>query len=378
MAAETTEPDPLTGLVQTVVSVITYGEAEVSKITSDQETTEQQTDQDKPELNALELASASAELIRAYATKISLFIINEPFTPTAIAKVLRELLKEALPSIVMAAQLCVSSRYTATFRKDLAWRCGRVLKELRVLLLKVPSDGKVLSDAQKNGSKELGGDKGSLAMTGLLWNACDELTSITKGGVAAHLAKKVEQYRDTLKDVMEELKEWGEETDEDDEDEIAPDYGDADDPAQSAISSTQAMLDDLMNSQRHIPADDPDNIRPRLESCLRRIRLTTLLYQAIIKRRLKTLPRLPTPAASVVCSRVDEVLSMLRNIPDGFNDVAAAFYELSPADIDKHMDQRFLDAFTISEMLLKPWTGAEKDEFTDWALKFQVEIKKNS
>ncbi|EJT78051.1 hypothetical protein GGTG_03154 [Gaeumannomyces tritici R3-111a-1] len=377
MATQTTEPDPLTGLVPTVISIINYGETEISRITSGQETKEQQAEQDKPELNALELAKDSAELIRAHATKISLFIINEPFTPTAIAKVLKELLKEALPSIVMAAQLCAPSRYTATFRKDLAWRCGRVLKELRVLLLKIPSDGKILSDIQKNGSQELGGDKGSLAITGLLWNACDDLTSMAKGGIVAHLSKKVEQYRDTLKDVMEELKEWSEETDDDDEDDIALDYGDADGPAQNVIS-TQAMLDDMMNSQRHIPADDPDSIRPRLDSCLRRIRLTTILYQAVIKRRLKTLPKLPTPAASAACPRIDEVLLMLKNVPDGFNDVAAAFYELSPADIDKHMDERFLEAFAISEKLLKPWTGAEKDEFTDWALKFQVEIKKNS
>jgi hypothetical protein len=376
--------EALSRLAETVVSVITHSEAEISKIVSSgPETAEELSALDKPEVNALQVAGDSAALIRAHCTKISLFIINEPFTPSAIVKVLQELLKEALPGIVTAAQLCVSTRYTATLRKDLAWRCGRVLKEMKELIMKIPSDGKILSDAQKNGSAQLGGDKGSLAMTGLLWAACDEVSRVAKAGVAGHLIKKVEEYRDTLKDVMEELKEWGEEADDDDDDDDdAPEFDDADgvagELAQSHMS-TQAMIDDLMGSQRHIPADEPEEIRPRLESCLRRIRLTTILYQAIVKRRLKTLPKLPTPTASPVCSRIDEAISMLKNMPDGFGDVAAAFYELSTTEIDKLMDQRFLDAFNISEKLLKPWAEhVPKDEFSDWALKFQVEIKKNS
>ncbi len=35
------------------------------------------------------------------------------------------------------------------------------------------------------------------------------MIALTKLGVAGYLVKKVEQFRDTLKDVLEELKEWG-------------------------------------------------------------------------------------------------------------------------------------------------------------------------
>lgn len=189
---------------------------------------------------------------------------------------------------------------------------------------------------------------------------------------------------------MEELKEWGEETEQDDEDGDDSD-GDAQSDehdqdvvqATSALESTsisgprdaQDILDDLMNSQRYIPRDDPDKIRERLDSCLKRLRLTALFYQAVVKRRLKPLPRLPPASHSEVPARIDEVISILRRIPERFGSLAMAFYELDPSEIDRLMDECFFDAFAASELLVKPWEG-QKDEFTDWALRFQVEIKK--
>jgi hypothetical protein len=135
------------------------------------------------------------------------------------------------------------------------------------------------------------------------------------------------------------------------------------------------MLDDLMNSQQYIPRDDPDRIRERLESCLKRLRLTALLYQATVKRRIKPLPQVPTTSPSDIPARLDEVISILKRIPEGFGNLAMAFYELDPSEIDRLMDECFFDAFAASELLGKPWEG-QKDEFTDWALRFQVEIKK--
>lgn len=337
-------------------------------------------------LDALSLAHDSAALIKAHATKISLLIINEPFTPTAITKVLRELVDGPVPSLAVAVEVCTPQRYTRTIQQDLAWRASRVLKEVKQLLSRIPKDGKVLSDAKKNASAGAAGGRGSIATTGVLWSACDDVTVFAKRGFAGALAYKVEQLRDTLKDVMEELKEWGEEADEDedDEDEISEDEGSdsvahaASNHESTSISGTrdaQAVLDDLMNWQRHIPRDDPNKIRERLESCLKRLRLTTLLYQATVKRRLKPLPHLPPALHSDTQSRLDEIIFILKRIPERFGSLALAFYELDRSEIDRLMDDCFFDAFAASELLVKPWEG-EKDEFTDWALRFQVEIKK--
>ncbi|KAJ4393255.1 hypothetical protein N0V93_002463 [Gnomoniopsis smithogilvyi] len=345
---------------------------------------------DRKQLDTLALARDVATLIKAHSTKISLFIINEPFTPSAISAVLRQLIEEPIPAIATAVQQCHADLYTKIIRRDLAWRCGRVLKELRELIEKIPKDGKVVPQDKRNGLSGGMAEKGSIITTGLLWGACDEVISFANLGVVGHLSRRAEQFRDTLKDVLEELKEWSDEQDEVDEDEDNDTSEEA--PAEDQVDglandinnthiSTQAMLDEFMNSSSNIPRDDPEKIKERLASTLRRLRLTVLLYQALTKRRLKTLPKLPLDSAdttSVVISRLDEVMPLLGKITDRFNSLAVAFYDLDSAEITKLMDQCFFDAFAVSELLAKPWdAGRQKDEFTDWVAKFQLEIKKN-
>lgn len=344
--------------------------------------------QDRKQLDILALARDVATLIKAHSTKISLFIINEPFTPSAISAVLRQLIEEPIPAIATAVQQCHADLYTKIIRRDLAWRCGRVLKELRELVEKIPKNGKVVPQDKRNGLSGARAEKGSIITTGLLWGACDEVINFANLGVAGHLTRRAEQFRDTLKDVLDELKEWSDEQDEvdEDEDEDAGDEAPAEDQVNELANdmnnthiSTQAMLDDFMNSSNNIPRDDPDKIKERLHSTLRRLRLTVLLYQALTKRRLKTLPKLPLDSKnteSVVVSRLDEVMPLLGRIADRFNSLAVAFYDLDSAEITRLMDQCFFDAFAVSELLAKPWEG-HKDEFAEWVVKFQVEIKKN-
>ncbi|KAH8775432.1 hypothetical protein F5883DRAFT_546000 [Diaporthe sp. PMI_573] len=342
-------------------------------------------DGSKP-LDCLALARDSATLVKAHATKISLFIITEPFTPSVISTVLRQLIQEPIPAIASAVQLCHADSYTKLIRRDLAWRCGRVLKETRELIQKIPKDGKVLPQEKRDGPQTGKGGKGSIMATGVLWNVCDEVINFANLGVVGHIVHRAEHFRDTLKDVMEELKEWSEEQDEEDDDDESDDADEGQDQDVHDLAegvsnthiSTQAMIDDLMNSHTTIPRDDPDKIRDRLESTLRRLRLTVLLFQALLKRRLKTLPKLPLASKddSVVVSRLDEVLPLLRKMADRFNSLAVAFYDLDSAEITRLMDQCFFDAFAVSELLAKPWAG-QKDEFTDWVAKFQVEIKKS-
>jgi hypothetical protein len=254
------------------------------------------------------------------------------------------------------------------------------LKELKELVQKIPRDGKILSPEAKYRTSGFGAGKGSIATTGVLWAACDEVVAFAKLGVAGYLTKQVEQFRDTLNDVMEELKDWGEEIGGDEVED-----GDSDGEALSEVTgrlktshieNTQALLDDLMNSQQCIPRGDPNHIRERLESCLRRLRMTTLLYQAILRRRLKNMPPLPPLSDSNIPTRLDEIMPILKKIPERFGSLALAFYELEPSEIDNVMDQCYSDAHAVSELLLQPWDGI-KDEFTDWAMKFQSEIKKS-
>ncbi|KAJ3467895.1 hypothetical protein MRS44_005459 [Fusarium solani] len=322
-------------------------------------------DPNTKDIDALALARDSSSLIRAHGTKISLLVINEPFTPSAVATVIRELVKGPIPGLASAAQACETKLYTAVVRKELAYRAQKVLAELEKLLQKVPKDGKVLSGGNRDGGK------GSLALTGMLWSACDDVIGLATMGVGGFFVKKAEQWRDTLKDVMEEMKEWGDEEPDDDEDEDEVD--DLADQLGDASISKQEMLDDLMNSGGTIPKSDPDKIRPRLDSTLKRLRMVVLLYQAISKRRFKKLPKDTTK--SDMPQQLDKTANVLEGLPDQFGDLAGAFYDLDPEEIDRLMEECFESAAGVGEVLKLGWLG-EKDEFTEWIDKFQVEVKK--
>ncbi|KIE01673.1 hypothetical protein MAJ_02478, partial [Metarhizium majus ARSEF 297] len=365
----------LESLVQTASALLTQLQAVLSEIHKAPDSASASSSSPSPEpdpkINALSLAHDSASLIRAHGTKISLLIINEPFTPSAVSTVVRELVAGPIPGLVSAAEACAPKQYTAVVRRELAWRAQRVLSELQQLLHKIPNDGKILSESKREGFAK--GEKGSLPATGLLWSACDHVIDLSRMGVGGFFIQKVDQWRDILNDVMEEMKEWGDEEPDSDSD---PDVNNLSDQLGSQSLSAQAMLDSLMNSHQTIPSSDPDRIRPRLETSLKRLRLVTLLYQALTKRRLKKLPALPPQNPdSNVPSRLDEMAKVLAKLPDSFGDLACAFYELQPSEIDKTMDQCFLDAFAASELFAKDWQDG-RDAFSEWTDKFQAEIKK--
>ncbi|KAI0534314.1 hypothetical protein GGR58DRAFT_63665 [Xylaria digitata] len=377
--------ESLKTLVQSVVTLITQFENNLHAVAFDKALPDSSTPLPAPHaaassVDALSLAHDSASLVKAHTTKLSLLIINEPFTPSAIAKVLRELVAGPIPATATAVQVCTADTYTAIVRQDLAWRCYRVLKELRGLIEAIPLNGKILPTDRKNGAN---GDKGSIVTTGVIWAACDDVILLKRLGVAGLLVQKAQEYKDTLQDVLEELKEWSEEVEEDeeeDEDEEHEEHEEDEsvqhitDELQNTHVSTQQMIDDLMTSHR-IPRNDPNRIRERLDSCLKRLRLTTLLYSALIQRRIKTLPSLPTEQATPIARRLDEVYSILKSLPHRFGDLACAFYDLDTGAIDKEMDSCFFDAFAAAEMLKMPWAGTQ-DRFTEWADKFQISIKK--
>ena len=319
------------------------------------------------EVNAIELAHDAATLVKAHSTKLSLLIINSPFTPTAIMTVLREVSSEPLPALATSVGLCDPEIYTKVMRSELQWRVEKVLVEFQTLVEDIPLDGKVLSNERKNGTAA-GMGKGSLAATGVIWGACDEVVELKRLGIGGLMIKRVEQYRDTLKDALEELQEWSEETSEDEAEEeelhgAAVNGNGSCNPAQDAI-------DDMFQDQRHIPANDLHKVRERLECTLRRLKLINLLYQAIIKRRLKPLPLMPhTSASSTIITRLDTLMPLLSRIPDSVDDLASAFYSLDDPGINAQMIECFSTASAAAEVLDTGWEG-KQDEFSVWSEKF--------
>jgi hypothetical protein len=321
-------------------------------------------------VNALDLARDTASLIRAHCTKLSLLVINKPFTASAITTVLRELVSGPLPGLASSVELCSADKYTKAMSSELQYRAQRVFLGFGTLVKAIPLDGKILTDDQKNGTGTEKG-KGSLASTGVVWEACDAVIELKDLGVAGLIIKKAEEYKDLLKDALEELQEWGEESD-GAEANLGSDDGEPDD--------AQAAVDRMFAAERHIPTADPDKIRPRLESSQKRLRLLILMYQAVVKRRFKTLPQIPRPETPPetsleskrtpeevlrVVNCLDEVLNVMKKIPDITDELASAFYDLDSKEIDQRMDQCFFTGFVAAELLINNWNG-QKDEFSTW------------
>jgi hypothetical protein len=196
----------------------------------------------------------------------------------------------------------------------------------------------------------------------------------------------VEEVKDMLKDTMEELKEWSEETQDSDEEDDFNDEDAADvdsgvdvnesraNSPESSHASIQAMLDNLVNSHKTIPRDDADGIRPRLDTFLRRLRLCTLLCQAIVKRRMKKLAEIPAADAAIP-KKLEEVLQSLQALPGKSDDVAMAFYDLDVAGIEVGIAYFVEQAVAASRILVENWDGG-RDEYSEWGDKFVEEMNK--
>lgn len=375
----------LNALVASVASLLTQLEATLTGLSKQtKSTTTPRPSDSSSDVDSLQLAHDAASLIRSHTTKLTFLIITEPFTPSAICKVLRELVSKPVPALAAAAETCDPARYTSEFSQALITKCQAAFRDLRTFILKIPDDGKVLPPEAQEASTD-GSGKGMMPMTGIVWADCDGIVNFAKAGVPGYYIQKVEETRLTLKDIMEELKEWSEE-EEDDEDDFAgeadrADFDSAVDVNDSGANSpgnqpgaAQAVLDSLMNSARTIPRDDPDDIRGRLDLCLRRLRLSTILCQAVTKRRLKAAPKFPAEDAAVVQS-LERAIAELKKLPDQFEDVAMSFYELDAEGIDAGLKVCADGAVGVAKLLEKSWAG-EKDEFTEWSGKFEEQIRK--
>ena len=327
---------------------------------------------------SISMAHDSAALIKAHATKISLLIINQPFTPTAITKVLKEVLEAPIPSLASAAAACEAVRYTSTFSRKLRFASRRVLQCLRELVQLIPRDGEVLSAEGENGSVH---EKASTFITRGLWAACDYVTRLRTLGVRGLLVNDINQQQEMLDDMKEELKEWKEENEKtESDDEETHDDDDDDDPGFGSewedVDDAQTQLDNLMSVKR-IPKGRTD-IWSQLNPCITRLGLLSLLYKAMSKRRFKKLPNIPGEGAAVarVVERINKMYPVIQNLPEDFGELIGAFYELDAPLIESMRAHCFRQACAAAQLLRKPWAEEEEeDAFSDWIDKFEEQMK---
>lgn len=319
----------------------------------------------------LELLSKSATVIKAHTTKLALLITNKPFTPSAIASVIRELSSGPLPALMTGVELCYEAEWGSTFRHEVKSLVKTLLQELRALLHDIPLEGQApftAGDENKITSKD------SLASTGVVWEACEALIQLKAQGIAGVMVRKAQMYHDMLQDAIAELQEWSTDAEDDDDD-----RAELESDQQRSEGGLVDEFDDLFQASNRLPKDHPE-LREQLDDSLKKLNLIRMLYKAIIKRRLQTYPPhksggLQDNETMPIMLRLEFLMKNLKAIPEETDELANAFYDLDADQAGNHLCHCLEMAKQAAEIAKLNWNESA-DEFGTWVDRWMDLINK--
>lgn len=352
--------------LKTTTSLLTHFQTTLTSPPADQTSSISNEPRQK---DVLPLLSTTTTALRSQVTKLSLLTITTPFTPSALNTVLDAVNESVLPSLVTVSLLLTSEVYTTAFRNEMHILARTVFRELGVLVGEVGSIAELKDQEKKDGKKEAEMEQGRkdviTAATGRVWDSCDALTDVADLGVVGFVVRRVEEWRDLVRDAVEEIQEWvpGEE---------------------------DGFFDDLLGEEKETVGDgdeeDEDDEEKDTEALtehktivLRICKPVSQIYPAIITNRLKN----TGDAQLASIDKVESLMSSLKSIPEQIDEVAGALYE---ADLDK--STQFLKEVRASAeravgLVALPWDAAkdgQEDKFTAWSrtwLKVMGEVSKS-
>ena len=321
-------------------------------------TTPPSTIQDPP--NPLALLSDASQILKAQTTKLSLLILNKPFTPSAITFILNSLSNSCLPGLISALEICPATKYTRLLHEHIRSTLLKIMMELLSLIASIPSDERGV---------ELSTGRNTLASTGVLWAECDKMMELASSGVVSLAIQRTEDYHGLLKDAIQELEEW--------------------DPDEDTDSDT-----DSLSSNKQKPASTPtaDNLASTLEdlsisrvAILRKHTLVTLrtirvIYPALKKRRISTFPNITsasTPESLPTSTQIDALDSLIdqaKGFTEAADEIAGALYEGDEEQVERRLRALRESAEACAAGVKKGWKG-EEDEFTGWAEKWVARLE---
>lgn len=319
--------------------------------------------------NALPLLSASSAALKAQVTKLSLLAITSPFTHSAVTGVLRACNDSVLPSLVTAALLVTPTEYTKAFHSEVLFLVRTTLTECTALVQQVKSIAEKKDQAKKDDPKKKEDelpksekDATTLA-AGRVWDACDAVVEVATKGVVGFVMRRVEQWRDLVKDAVDEIEDWDPEEEGDDffDDLMGDDKEDEDDD----------------EADSHDNEDDDEEtaaLKEQKKSTLRFLKPVMQVYPAIITNRLKKAGDAPLSSMSGV-AKLESLMLSLQSIPEQVDEVAGALYEGNTIKSAKFLKQSQKSASQAVEAITLPWDAADgtegekpaEDKFTVWS-----------
>ncbi|EME41638.1 hypothetical protein DOTSEDRAFT_73893 [Dothistroma septosporum NZE10] len=257
--------------------------------------------------------------------------------------------------MMSAVQICTqeNATYSALIEKEAQARVSRVFREMENLLNELQS----ISNGGGAPAR-----RNSLSSTGVVWESCDALIELEKMGLAGLAVKKAEQYRDAVKDAIEELQEWKEGGDLENEgvDELL-------DGEDEGIDGDADLMEDIFNAANSLPKDRPE-LKELVEQAEGKLKKIVLLFNALIKRRLR--PFEGGDRGKV--KALDAVLETLKSVQNDVDDLANCFYELNEEDVEAALETCVGHAKKACKFA-KLKDGRE-DEFTAWSQKWEEAV----
>ncbi|KAJ5142970.1 uncharacterized protein N7515_001757 [Penicillium bovifimosum] len=311
--------------------------------------------------DALPLLTASSSALKAHVTKLSLLAITTPFTHSAVATILRELNEAVLPSLVTAALLVTPTQYTKAFHSEVLVLAKTAFTELHGLVREVRRVGEGKDQEKKDGVKERDVTKSEkdavMLATGRVWDACDTATDVAGKGVVGFVMQRVEQWRDLVRDAVEEIEDWDPE---EEGDEFFDEFSDEEGKGADDDDSKDDDEDETAALEQH------------KKSTLRFIKPLALVYPAIINNRLKNAGNAPLAAEGGV-KKLESLMLNLKAIPDDVDEAAGALYEADFEKSTQYLQKIRKCATQAVELVALPWDAVDSkddttaDKFSTWA-----------
>ncbi|KAL8690418.1 MAG: hypothetical protein Q9218_004130 [Villophora microphyllina] len=330
--------------------------------------------------NALSVLHDSSSLLRAQVTKLSLLLLNKPFTPSAIASVITSINGEILPGLMAVHELCQPFVYSQILHRETQTQLRDLVEGLVRLVRQIPKDE--LETRSLDAKREE-----ILNSTGHVWQTCDRLIKVAGMGIVGLAVEKAKAYYALVKDAVEEIEDW------DPDDEENDPFGESD-PGSSiderAKSTTTKAANGVgkngvingSNTQNEPLALDNlqiTDMHATKDFALKILKLVRMLYPAVLKRRISHFPPFTRTSSTsslpsaVEIVTVDQIIRHLHRLSEEADELAAALYERDSPEVERRIHVLKALAERSIGGVKHGWAGQE-DEFSTWSTKWVQRI----
>ncbi|KAJ9633368.1 hypothetical protein H2204_007085 [Knufia peltigerae] len=296
------------------------------------------TNPDSP--SPLILADAAAASLKSQVTKLSLLAITTPFTSSAVATCLKPLNESILTSLVTAALLTTPESFTASFSAECRSLTATALRDTQALLQLIETrsqDGNPkaeLSEAQKKAFTEA---------TGRVWDDCDKLVRLAKGGLPGYVVRKSKEWLDLMKDAVREFEEWDPAENIDDDDPFGERLSDDEEP------------EDLEEDNESYRIAISAGVKEQALKVLNRIPQS---IHVVIKQRLEKM-ELSNEVSNSQVKQLDTILKRNRQVSELIDESAEGMYLGDPEICLKKAGEARAVTIEVVESVLKPTSQHE-------------------